>query len=282
MSKLCAVLVLLAPACPPDPELTVAKVARLPTVDGKAADEAWAKAPELVVPMGPPNEANPGKKLSLKAVHDGTSLCVLLAWSDEIADTAHKDYSWSVLSEKYHVAEDAPIEDCASIGFALEGTFNPDMLAPVEAKWDVWEWCAFRSSGGYALDKWHLYSKTKPAGLKARQLPARDESDIYIARVDDEGTPPYKKLLPPGAKGPEVAPQFAPQAPTGSAADVEARAVHADGKWTLELKRKLKTGTKDDVQFDVARTVPFAVAVFDAVEHADHDVSGRLQLRFQP
>lgn len=282
MSRFCIVLALLAPASPPDPELVVAKVAKLPSIDGKASDEAWAKAAELVVTMGPPNEANPNKKLSLKAVHDGTSLCLLLVWSDEIADTAHKDYSWSVLTEKYHVAEDAPIEDCASIGFGMEGTFNPDMLAPVEAKWDVWEWCALRSSGGHALDKWHLYSKSKPAGLKARQLPSRDESDIYIARVDDEGTLPYKKLNPPGAKGPETAPQFAPQAPSGSAADVEARAVHADGKWTLELKRKLRTGMKDDVQFDVAKTVPFAVATFDAVEHADHDVSGKLLLRFQP
>ena len=282
MSRLCAVLILLSPAVPPDPELTAARVAKLPSIDGKADDAAWAQAPELVVPMGPPLEAHPAKKLSLKAVHDGTSVCFLLTWADEIPDTAHKDYTWSVLSEKYHVADDAPIEDLASIGFGMEGTFNPDMLAPVEGKWDVWEWGALRSSGGHAIDKWHLYSKTKPAGLKARQLPSRDESDIYIARVDDEGAPPYKKLPPPAAKGPESSPQFAPQAPSGSAADVEARAVHADGKWTLELKRKLKTGAKDDVQFDLAKTAPFAVATFDAVEHADHDVSGKLLLKFQP
>lgn len=278
MAGLCALLALLLQA---DPELTAVKVAKGPTIDGKADDAAWAQAKELVVPMDEPQKAEPRKRLSMKAVHDGTHVSFLLVWADEIPDTAHKDYTWSVLAEKYQVADDASIEDCASLGFALEGTFNPDMLAPVEAKWDVWEWCAYRSSSGYAIDKWHQYSKTKPQGIPARQLPARDESDLFISRVNDEGNPPYKKLQPPAAKGEEKVAQFEPQAPTGSSADVEARAVHADGKWTLELRRRLKTGHKDDVQFDLSKKFPFAVATFDAVEHGDHDVSGKLILRFQ-
>ena len=37
-------------------------------------------------------------------------------------------------------------EDMFSPAFEHTGTFVPNMLAPVEAVWDVWHWKAFRTN----------------------------------------------------------------------------------------------------------------------------------------
>ena len=127
---------------------------------------------------------------------------------------------------------DEKIEDACSLGFALEGEFNPDMLAGIESKWDVWEWQAARTPNGYALDKTHIYSRQRPEGVKSKRFQDRREKPIFLARPDDAGTPAWKRLEPPTEKkGPKL-PQFEPQTPSGSAADVQARGVWADGKWT--------------------------------------------------
>ncbi len=262
-----------------DPVLDAAKVAKLPAIDGKE-DEAWKAAKELVVPMGVPEE-KAERKATLKALHDGESLCILVRWADETKNAVHQIYSWGLADEKYLVQDDAEYEDSCSLGFALEGTFNPDMLAPVEAKWDLWHWGADRSSGGHALDMWHLYTKNPPDGLKTKQKTARDESRIFLGRYLDAGTPPFKALEAPKTKGADKIPHFAAQTPAGSAADVEARGNHADNQWTVEFKRKLKTGQKDDTQIDPAKPLAFCLATFDNKEKADHDVSHTIVLKLK-
>ena len=47
-----------------------------------------------------------------------------------------------------------------------------------------------------------------------------------------------------------LVPQLVLKAPAGSQADVRVAATWNNGRWTLELKRKLLTGFNDDVQFD--------------------------------
>lgn len=44
---------------------------------------------------------------------------------------------------------------------------------------------------------------------------------------------------------------------------MEAKGIWKDGKWTLELARKLNTGNGDDVQFDATKTYSFGMSVFD-------------------
>src|SRR5688572_16745406 len=189
-------LLMTALALADDLELTAAKVAKLPAIDGKAGDDAWKGATELTVPIGVP-EDKPERKAMMKAAHDGDSIVILVRWADDSKNAVHQTLSWSLSDEKYLVQDDAEYEDALSLGFALEGTFNPDMLAPVEAKWDVWHWGADRSSGGYALDMLHVYSKTAPAGMKSKQKTARDESRVFIGRALDAGTPPFKALEAP-------------------------------------------------------------------------------------
>jgi len=70
---------------------------------------------------------------------------------------------------------------------------------------------------------------------------------------------------------------------TGDRGDISAGSKWEDGMWTLELTRKLNTGSKTDVQFaDLAKSYFFGVADFDnaAVRHAWN--SGALKLVFSP
>jgi hypothetical protein len=260
-------------------DLVAAKVATLPAIDGKAGDEAWSKAKELVVKIGQPGEENSKKKISIKAVHDGDSLCLLLVWSDPDKSDQHMPF---VLKGNVYEADEGKIEDSCAVGFALEGKFDSDMLAGIESTWDLWEWCAARTAGGTAWDKTHIYTKTKPpAPLKSRRMIDRNKGTIFLARPNDEGALPYKKIEAPTQKGAPLVPQFQPQTAAGSAADVQTRGEWAGGKWTVEFRRKLNTGHKDDTLFDPAKSVPFAVAIFDKAEHSDHDVSGTLTLKFE-
>lgn len=261
-------------------ELFCAKVAKLPTIDGKADDDAWKGAKEVVVKIDQPDEETPKKTISIKAVHDGDSICFLLVWTDADKNDQHAPFVWK--GEAYE-ADEEKVEDACTMAFELEGKFDSDMKAGVVSKWDVWEWGAAKTNpSGYALDRTHVYSTTPPAPpAKARRLTTRDGGQIYFSHPIDDGTPCYKQIPMPEKKGDPIVLQYQPQKPTGSAADVEAKGQWAAGKWTVEFKRKLNTGHKDDTVFVPGKSCSFAVATFDKSEKGDHDVSKAIVLKIQ-
>jgi hypothetical protein len=281
MSKLLAVVALVVALNVPRPaeELGCAKVAKLPAIDGKADDDAWKSAKELVAKIDETDEENPKKKISLKAVHDGDSIAILMVWEDPDRSDSQAPFVWK---DSAYEADEEKVEDRCSIGFEMEGKFDSDMKAGIESKWDVWEWCAARANNGYGFDRTHIYSKTPPPPpIKARRLTARDGSLINFWHPMDEGTPCYKTVPMPESKGAPVVQQFVPQTPTGSSADVQAKGDWANGKWTVEFKRKLNTGHKDDTVLAAGKSLGIAVATFDKAEKGDHMVSKVITLKIQ-
>ncbi len=280
--KLLAVVIAVVFGAPhrEDPVLVAAKVAKLPVIDGKADDEAWKTAKELKVGIDEPLEEKPKKTISIKAVHDGDSICILLVWEDADKNDQHAPYTWRGTA---YEADEEKMEDFCTIGFALEGKFDSDMKAGIESKWDVWEWSAARTNpSGYALNRTHIFTKTKPPEtLKSKKMNDRNQEAIYFAHPLKEGTPCYKRVDPPEKKGAEMVPQFVSQTPTGAAADVQAKGEWVGGKWTVEFKRKLNPGHKDETVFAVGKAVSFAVATFDKCEKGDHTVTKNLVLKIQ-
>ena len=67
--------------------------------------------------------------------------------------------------------------------------------------------------------------------------------------------------------------------PTGSIADVKAKGVWRDGKWYLELARKLDTGHADDAVIPAAGEIEIAIAGFNGVSGKRHSVSETLVLK---
>jgi len=262
-------------------ELVAGKVSKLPAIDGKGDDDAWKAAKEVVVKMDQPDENPPKKSISIKAVHDGDSICFLLTWADPDKNDQHSPFVWK--NPAGYEPDDEKVEDACTLAFELEGKFDSDMKAGIESKWDVWEWGAARTNpSGYALDRTHVYSKSAPTPpVKGRRLTDRDGNQIYFSHPIDAGTPCYTKIELPEKKTGDIIPQYPSQKPSGSAADVLAKGEWANGKWTVEFKRKLNTGNKDDTAFVVGKSYGIAVATFDKSEKGDHDVSKGFILKVQ-
>lgn len=68
--------------------------------------------------------------------------------------------------------------------------------------------------------------------------------------------------------------------PTGSIADVKAKAIWGNGMWTLELSRKLNTGNSDDVVFQSGRALKGGIAVFNHSGNDDHNHSETINFQF--
>lgn len=283
MLKLLAVVAVTVAFCVPNAadELVAGKVSKLPTIDGKADDDAWKAAKEVVVKMDQPDEDPPKKTISIKAVHDGDSICFLLVWADPDKNDQHSPFVWK--DPAGYEPDEEKVEDACTLAFELEGKFDSDMKAGIESKWDVWEWGAARTNpSGYALDRTHVYSRQAPAPpIKGRRLTDRAGGQIYFSHPIDAGTPCYTKIELPEKKGAPMIPQYPSQKPTGSAADVQAKGEWANGKWTVEFKRKLSTGNKDDTAFAVGKSCGIAIATFDKSEKGDHDVSKGFILKIQ-
>lgn len=69
----------------------------------------------------------------------------------------------------------------------------------------------------------------------------------------------------------------------GDSADILGRGAWADGYWTLELGRPLRTPSKRDVQLDPsAKGYSFGLAVWDGAGGDRHQVATLIKLRFEP
>ena len=242
----------------------------LPVIDGQGNDQAWETATALNFNAIGVWGASVGKssKVTLKSVYTDSHVAFLVRWEDATRDDkTHKPWLWNAEKKTYEQGKEQ--EDAVALAFEHTGPFTADMLSPVDAVWDLWTWKATRSDPvGYALDKTHRYSTTKPAG-KAKEYPSRAGSPIWIQRPDDAGEPTAKLLPAPLEYGGDVLSAYAIREPAGSGADVRAKGRWENGYWTVELLRKLNTGHPDDTVFDPAQTYAMAVAVQDRTGDMD-------------
>ena len=251
-----------------------------PVLDGDGRDAAWKSARETkAVAKGvfPTNESK-STEVAIRSVHTDTHVYFLVRWRDETRDDrAQKPFAWDSAKNAY--VEGPEREDMFALAFEHTGPFTADMLSPEEAIWDVWHWKAARTGPqGFAMDRTHRYTRQQWEG-KGRSHKARDGQPIWITRVEDAGDTVEKKQAAPAARAGDEVPQYLPGTPTGSAADVRAKATWSDGWWTLELERKLDTGHPDDTAFDLKRTYKMAVSTHDRTGDMDK-ASGVIDLSF--
>lgn len=250
--------------------LLSARVAQGPAIDGDASDGAWTAAKETkTVAKGVfPQNSGKATEVTLRSVHTDTHVFVLVRFRDETRDDqAHKPWVWDAGKGAY--VEGPEREDMFALAFEHTGPFTGDMLSPDEAVWDVWHWKATRTNPqGFAMDRSHRYTRQQWEG-KGKSHTARNGEAIWIARPEDAGDTVEKKQPAPASRAADVVPQYLPGTPSGSAADVRAKARWSDGWWTLELERKLDTGHPDDVAFDPKRTYRMAVSAHDRTGDMD-------------
>lgn len=167
---------------------------------------------------------------------------------------------------------------------------------------DLWHWKSVRGVG--QVDDLYLdgtrYSPDNPA---AGFHPDPSDGGGYRDNANDSRDAPA--YMPPGGGQKDGAPGFILESEKveidnslfqpgervpgiitepfrGDRGQIDAAWRYADGYWTLEIRRKLVTGSPYDVQFDdLSNAYPFGLATFDntQVRHAVQD--GLWALRFQ-
>ncbi|MDR7542957.1 MAG: ethylbenzene dehydrogenase-related protein [Armatimonadota bacterium] len=158
---------------------------------------------------------------------------------------------------------------------------------------DLWQWRAFRSGPlGYATDDYVLDYRLTDAGRYPYTTPARPSFMYDQTKTGFRAIPEarYTELLPqlPLIMGVNAVPldpsaSFAVgdllprpilRTPEGSAADIMANASWQNGRWVVELRRKLVTGNADDKPLKPGRVYRFGIALFDDnVESRYHLIS---------
>lgn len=284
--KLFIALVLLSQFCFADQDLIAARVDQLPVIDGIADDTVWQQATPILT-----FDAIADAEIELRAVYTEDSIAFLAQYADTTESREHKPLHWDPIIQFYKPG--AKRED------ALIFKWNMDPLAtnitlqsnqPYKA--DIWYWKAFRSDhAGYADDKYQIYSGFK-LGKKNKILLSTNGATFYFRRHGDEGKSAYKSLSPTENSGDKIE-GYSLSPPKGSRADVQAKGVWLNNRWSIEFSRKLDTGHDDDVQFTPENSYLFGVSRYeiaarksdpniDPPNYGAGEISEHLQLKFTP
>jgi len=288
-------------------------------LDGRLDEPAWQETRPLIVPIMGGNAI--GRiNVELRALHTGKELVLAARWPDS-RDDAEKamwkmgsDGRWHTLGVKR--AGEAGNEDRVMFfwnvdmpGFEKEGCLVACHMAVSAAKYlespgmgDTWHWKAARSNpAGYCDDKYINHIREGGDGgrhgdfvksEKGTQSNVNAAGDGPMFMPDPKIARPDPRFLfkenaipiPPGASWPAGTriPGYVLSRPDGSRGDVSAKGRWEDGFWTVEFRRALVTGHRDDVAFDdLKKTYLFALAASDNASGAEHSFSGLLRLRFK-
>jgi len=226
-----------------------------PVIDGIASDPAWENAQVLTT-----LDKSNGLPIMIKAVYTAADIFLLVSFPDPDESRTHKSWVWDKGRQFYTVGNDR--EDI----FVFKWNMEPKPVdlsirsdSPYRA--DIWYWKACRTDGvGYADDKSHVYSKTEDRN--ATKIVSRSGETMYLLRAGDEGESAYQINLISDYQG-DIIPRYTLKQPTGSRGDVRARGVWQNGRWTVELARKLVTGNQDDIQFAPGKKYLFGVSRYE-------------------
>ncbi|MCA8939601.1 MAG: hypothetical protein KDB07_07330 [Planctomycetes bacterium] len=260
------------------PDLWKGESISTPIVIDGTLEAAWLAAPVKTVWLRHAADGTRAFPVFLRALFDGDHVYLSAQWPDLSDDSMPDRFVWNEGQLAYEPSSKA--EDMFAFSFQLKGELQTTMLTTKGYEADVWHWKAGRGNGaGYADDKRTIVSNTRISGGHAFDL--YDGQQCWIARPADAGSPAYSKRTPPlQFSGQKFEASYEEVKPSGSRGDVQAKGVHHDGKhWTLEFKRRLNTGTDDDVIFRDRRDTPVTVAVWNNSKDLDHVVSQVLHLR---
>lgn len=282
-------------------------VASPPQIDGTGSDPAWSAAPALVISTsGGANQS--ATRVTARSVYAQGRVYFLLTWADAtqsyLLNPWEKQPSggWAQLSGADRYATDQIALAWATASHAADFIARGcDGLclagAPLAATSgqtdDLWQWSPVRDVGqvdDLYLDGTGAHPDPSTGGGVAANVTRNGKGPQYMppGGGDKTGAPGYildaakvpldASLFQPGDRVPSII-----TAPfSGDRGDISAAWGYASGAWTLEISRKLVTGSVHDVQFaDLGRSYPFAVATYDNTQAHPAVQSGSSTLRFQ-
>jgi hypothetical protein len=273
----CAFGLTVATSMPTQAQTTIeaARIGAPITLDGKIDD--WAGIAPVTVPLSEVGRKG-GDVASVEirtAVH-GDMFYMLAVWEDSEESKLHKPYRWDEASQSYKATKIG--EDRFMVSFPMKGPFTANKLDGSEFTADVWYWKSQRSNpAGLAHDKnWRVSSEPFENATSFR---GPDGNTVYLKRSSDAGDKLYSSVKY-DAKEAEFMPRYKVNMEAqGSIADIKARGVWRNGRWYLELSRRLDTGHADDAAIPVAGAIEISFAVSNGQTSGDHSVSEKYTLK---
>ena len=232
------------------------KVDKSPVIDGRGNDSVWEKAQAIVT-----HDKVADIDITIKAAYTGKEICFVVSFPDPDESRVHKSWIWDKEMKIYKMGPDR--EDVFVIKWnMLPQSVDLSVHADNYYKADIWFWKACRTDPvGFADDKIQCLGSEKM--VDSTKVTSRSGKDMYLLRKEDTGEAAYKTELPPPEYTAEVIPRFINLTPTGSRADIKAKGIWKDGRWTVEFKRVFNTGNNDDIQFDLTKSYQFAVSRYE-------------------
>lgn len=268
------ILAFTAPAATAQSTLTAGKADTPIVLDGNIDD--WSGIDGITVTLTDQGKGAGGVgSVELKAAIRGDTFYMLAVWEDPREDNLHKPYVWNEELQKYEASSDG--EDRFMVSLAKSGNFSANKMDGSEFEADVWYWKSSRSNPlGIAHDKWWRVSAQE---FKKSKKYATANGDVYMRRRSDEGDRLYKSVKY-DTKEHDVMPRYVlNENPQGSITDVKARGVWRNGRWYLELSRKLDTGNDDDSVIPASGKIEIAISAATGTNGGRHSVSKKIILR---
>jgi len=231
------------------------KVTTPPTIDGHAEESVWQRATPLSV-----HDAIADIDITLKAVYTDQNIYLVASFDDATENRFHRSLVWNSEIESY---ENGPSREDVVV---LKWNMSPhdtDLTLHSDRPYraDIWFWKAHRTDhSGHADDKFQFYTTTRKKN--GQQLISKSGKVFYLQRLGDEGDSAYLPKLYVTYAG-AIVEKYRLVMPTGSRADILAKGVWQDGRWTIEFSRALDTGHSDDIQFDTQRPYRFGVSRYE-------------------
>jgi hypothetical protein len=241
--------------------LVAQKVNKAPVIDGMGNDAAWSKAQAIIT-----HDKVADVDITLKAIYTDKEIFFLVSFPDPNESRTHKSWVWDNAREIYKMGKDR--EDTFVFKWNMKRQpIDLSIYADNPYKADIWFWKACRTDpAGFADDKIHILSSEKMEE-DATNLTSKGGKTMYLVRREDKGKAAYKTELRVEYKG-NVLPRFSLERPTGSRADVKAKGIWENGRWTIEFRRLLNTGNADDIQFDLTKSYQFGVSRYEIAARA--------------
>ncbi len=203
----------------------------------------------------------------------------LLEWADATEGRQHKPFVWDKARNKY--VRGTQREDRFALQFRIAGDYQADWLASTGFTADMWHWKASRSDPlGLADDKWTKVSRDRL--IRSSKI-SQGQTHIYVLRQWDEGEPLYTTRRYRKYTG-DIKPKYIlnSELKPGSTTDIKAASHWTQGRWVLELSRKLDTGHSDDARFELGQVVLGGLSVFNQSESEQHFISATQRFHFLP
>lgn len=252
---------------------------RAPTMD--PSDAAWNQAAPTVIELEPQSRKAAKTSVEARALVSGGRLFLRMRWRDSSANRQYRPWKWDDSKKSYHQTDD--LDDAFAVAlYSGQNENDSCMLHGDASRADVWLWRAFWSEiSGKASDQMLVTSpdrlpKSNPYAAKSGR------GQVWVQNLPDKGKPAWRYEVPsPGGTPLPLVPSYIKEAPSGSAADVDAAGNHKDGSWTVVFSRQIETGNDDDVPVVRSGRMLVSLAAFDKGDREDHSSSQMIILEMQ-